>query len=183
MLVYEYLPHEIARLSVVRKAAGLDGEQVDRWVGLAGERQEHARQGPAELLRLSEALIAAWGAVEWERIARVMTEQHMTVYCPEQDSRVARRERERLERLAVEVGKAGAEGVVMQCHRVYRVDARPTAGSGNDAPLTAHLMASSLSEAAHLACTAYGREGGLYHKTGYRISSVRQVLPEPGELL
>jgi hypothetical protein len=45
------------------------------------------------------------------------------------------------------------------------------------------MMASSLGEAAHRAWTVYGRPGGLYQQGAYRITSVEQVLPEPGELL
>lgn len=92
MSVYEYLPAEIARLGVTRKAAGLVLGQVQTHARLSREREERARQGPAEILNLSELMIAMWECAEWERIAHVMTEQQMPVYAAGQDPRVGRRE-------------------------------------------------------------------------------------------
>ncbi|MEV8037515.1 hypothetical protein [Streptomyces sp. NPDC086182] len=43
-------------------------------------------------------------------------------------------------------------------------------------------MAASPDGAAEKAWTVHGREGGLYQRGGYRITSVEQALPEAGEL-
>ncbi|WP_217576148.1 hypothetical protein [Streptomyces sp. GbtcB7] len=185
MSVYEYLPAEIARLGVTRKAAGLVLDQVQTHARLSREREERAREGPAEILNLSELVITMWECVEWERIAHVMTEQQMPVYIPGQDPRVGRREEQRMQRVALDVAAAEQRGgapAEMPRHRVYRIVAQQ-AGSPSEPRLTVHMMASSLGEAAHRAWTVYGRPGGLYQQGSYRITSVEQVLPEPGELL
>ncbi|MFE2944931.1 hypothetical protein ACFXKG_38740 [Streptomyces sp. NPDC059255] len=188
MSVYEYLPAEIARLGVTRKAAGLVLGQVQTRARLSLEREERAREGPAEILNLSELVIAMWERVEWERIAHVMTEQQMPVYVPGQDPRVGRREEQRMQRVALDVAAAeqrhGGAPIEMLRHRIYRIVAQRASSSGEAEPrLIVHMMASSLSEAAHRAWTVYGRPDGLYQRGAYRISSVEQVLPEPGELL
>ncbi|MET7665912.1 hypothetical protein ABZS99_45560 [Streptomyces sp. NPDC005463] len=185
MSVYEYLPAEMVRLGVTRKAAGLVLGQVQTHARLSWEREERARGGPAEILNLSELLIAMWECAEWERLAHVMTEQQMPVYAPGQDLRVSRREEQRMQRVALGVAATeqhGGASVEMLRHRVYRIVAQ-RAGSSGKPGLTVHVMASSLSEAAHRAWTVYGRPGGLYQRGAYRIASVEQVLPEPGELL
>ncbi|MER5466511.1 hypothetical protein ABT010_38965 [Streptomyces sp. NPDC002668] len=185
MSVYEYLPAEIARLGVTRKAAGLVLGQVHTHARLSREREERAREGPTEILNLSELLIAMWECVEWERIAHVMTEQQMPVYVPGQDPRVGRREEQRMQRVALDVAAAEQHGGApagMLRHRVYRIVAQ-RAGSPGEPRLTVHMMASSLGEAAHRVWTVYGRPSGLYQQGAYRITSVEQVLPEPGELL
>jgi hypothetical protein len=43
-------------------------------------------------------------------------------------------------------------------------------------------MAASPDEAAERAWAIHGKDGGLYQRGGHRIASVKQVLPEPGEL-
>ncbi|WP_037856495.1 hypothetical protein [Streptomyces sp. NRRL F-2799] len=186
MSIYEYLPVEIAWLGVTGKAAGLVLGQVQTHARLSREREERARQGPAEILNLSELVIARWECVEWERIAHVMTEQQMSVYVPGQDPRVGRREEQRMQRVALDVAafaeQHGGAPAEMLRHRVYRIGAQ-RAGSPGEPRLTVHMMASSLGEAAHRAWTVYGRPGGLYQQGEYRITSVEQVLPEPGELL
>ncbi|MEV4974994.1 hypothetical protein [Streptomyces scopuliridis] len=185
MSVYEYLPAEIARLCVTRKATGLVLGQVQTYARLSREREERARQGPAEILNLSELMIAMWECAEWERIAHVMTGQQMPVYVPGQDPRVGRREEQRMQRVALDVAAAEQHGgapAEMLRHRIYRIVAQ-RAGFPGEPRLTVHMMASSLSEAAHRAWTVYGRPGGLYRQSAYRITSVEQVLPEPGELL
>lgn len=185
MSVYEYLPAEMARIGVTRRAAGLALGQVQTHAQLSREREERARGGPAEILNLSELQIAMWECAEWERIAHVMTEQQMPVYAPGQDPRVGRREEQRMRRVALDLAAAeqhgGAPGEMLR-HQVYRVVAQRV-GSPGEPRLTVHMMASSLSEAAHRAWTIYGRPGGLYQQGAYRIVSVEQVLPEPGELL
>ncbi|MFE3144892.1 hypothetical protein [Streptomyces scopuliridis] len=185
MSVYEYLPSEIARLGVTRKATGLALGRVQTHVRLSREREECARGGPAEVLSLSELAIAVWECAEWERIAHVMTAQQMPVYAPGQDPRVGRREEQRMQRVAVDIAAAEQHGgapAEMLRHRVYRIVAQQ-AGSPDEPRLTVHVMASSLGEAAHRAWTVYGRPGGLYQQDQYRITSVEQILPEPGELL
>ncbi|MER5852789.1 hypothetical protein ABT126_38885 [Streptomyces sp. NPDC002012] len=114
-----------------------------------------------------------------------MTEQQMPVYAPGQDPRVGRREEQRMQRVAVDIAAAEQHGgapAEMLRHRVYRIVAQQ-AGSPDEPRLTVHVMASSLGEAAYRAWTVYGRPGGLYQQDQYRITSVEQVLPEPGELL
>jgi hypothetical protein len=83
-----------------------------------------------------------------------------------------------------EAERSGVAAVEIRRHRVYRIDARPTAGSsGPDMPaLVVHLMAASPGEAAARAWAIHERDGGLYQRGGYRIASVTQILPEPGEL-
>ncbi|MET7497794.1 hypothetical protein [Streptomyces sp900116325] len=188
MSFYEYLPEEIARLGVTRKATGLALGHVQTHVRLSRERKERAREGPAELLSLSELVIAVWEHLEWKRVAHVMTERQMPVYVPGQDPRVGRREEQRMQRVALDVAAAeqrhGGAPVEMLRHRIYRIVARRAGSPREGEPrLTVHMMASSLSEAAHRAWAVYGRPGGLYQRGAYRIASVEQVLPEPGELL
>jgi hypothetical protein len=43
-------------------------------------------------------------------------------------------------------------------------------------------MAASSDEAARRAWVVHGGDGGLYGRGEYRIGSVQQVLPEPGEI-
>lgn len=181
MSVYEHLPEEIARLGVTRKATGLALGQVQTHVQLSREREERARKGPAELLSLSELAIAVWEHLEWKRVAHVMTEQQMPVYAPGQDRRVGRREEQRMQRVAAAEQHGGAP-VEMLRHRVCRIVAQ-RAGSLGEPRLTVHLMASSLSEAAHRPWAVCGGPDGPYRRGGYRIISVEQVLPELGELL
>ncbi|MEU9158442.1 hypothetical protein AB0D59_49945 [Streptomyces sp. NPDC048417] len=187
MLIYEYLPHELARLGVVAKATGLDRHQVAAQVRLAQERAGRARVCPAEPHHLSELFIAELRRLQWERIAALMEKERMAAYAPCRDARAVRYEQQRLKRLMTDVAAAersGVEGPEISRHRVYRVDARPTAGgSGPDMPAPAmHLMAASADEAAERAWAVHGRDGGLYQRGGYRIASVTQILPEPGEL-
>ncbi|MET8956795.1 hypothetical protein [Streptomyces sp. NPDC004533] len=187
MLIYEYLPHELARLGVVAKAAGLDRHQVAAQVRLAQERAGRARVCPAEPHHLSEVFIAELRRLQWERIAGLMEKERMAAYQPSDDSRAIRYEEQRLQRLMTDVAEAERSGVAapeIWRHRVYRIDARPTAGGSSPAmPAPAvHLMAASPDEAAAKAWAVHGRNGGLYQRGGYRIASVTQILPGPGEL-
>ncbi|WSA74177.1 hypothetical protein OG930_45455 [Streptomyces sp. NBC_01799] len=68
MSFYEYLPEEVAWLGVTRKATGLALGQVQTHVRLSREREDRARERPAELLSLSELAIAVWECAEWERV-------------------------------------------------------------------------------------------------------------------
>lgn len=111
----------------------------------------------------------------------------MAAYTPWRDERAVRYEQQRLQRLMGDVAEAERSGVAaleISRHRAYRIDARPASGcSRPDVPaLTVHLMAASPDEAAQRAWAIHGRDDGLYRCGGYRIASVRQVLPEPGEL-
>ncbi|WRZ95554.1 hypothetical protein OHB54_45070 [Streptomyces sp. NBC_01007] len=82
-----------------------------------------------------------------------------------------------------EAERSGVGTVQIERHRVYRIDARPTADPSTHVPvLTLHLMAASPDGAAEKAWTVHGRDGGLYQRGGYRITSVEQALPEAGEL-
>ncbi|WP_143070970.1 hypothetical protein [Streptomyces malaysiense] len=187
MLIYEYLPHELARLGVVAKAAGLDHRRIAAQVCLARERAGRARTAPPEPHHLSEVFIAELRRLQWERIAGLMEKERMAAYRPSDDSRAVRYEERRLQRLMTDVAEAERSGVaaVEICrHCVYRIDARPAAGSsspGMPAPAV-HLMAASPGEAAARAWALHGRDGGLYQRSGHRIASVTQILPEPGEL-
>ncbi|MGW2964396.1 hypothetical protein ACWDGI_38865 [Streptomyces sp. NPDC001220] len=187
MLIYEYLPHELARLGVVSRATGLDDRRVATQVRLAQERAGRARMLPVEVHHLSELFIAELRQLQWERIAQLMEKERMASYVPSRDSRAIRYEEQRLQRLMTDVDEAersGGAAVEIRRHRVYRIDARPTAGSsGPDMPaLVVHLMAASPGEAAARAWAIHGRDGGLYQRGGYRIASVTQILPEQGEL-
>ncbi|MFI9311093.1 hypothetical protein [Streptomyces triculaminicus] len=183
MPVYEYHPVEIAKLGVGREATGLDLGQVKERVRTAREREERAREETPQAYILGELAIAVWESLEWERIAHVMTEQQIPVYEPGLDRRAARREEQRLQRMAEERAddeRSGCVPVEVLRHRVYRITAKPV-DSPAEPTLVHHLMASCLSEAAHRAWTFYNRPGGLYQQGGYRITSVEQVLTEPGE--
>ncbi|MFK0256641.1 hypothetical protein [Streptomyces sp. NPDC090445] len=185
MPVYEYLPHELARLDVLRKATGLDLNQVMEHVRLAREREARASTGPQEPKSLSELHIASLQHNQWRRIAHVMTELQMPVYEPGEDPRAGRYEEQRLRRLEEDRahdGKPDGQALIeLLRHRVYRITGRPLdEHAPGGAGFVVHLMASSLSEAAHRAWKAYGRPEGT-HRTSH-ITSVEQVLPEPGEL-
>ncbi|MFF0143329.1 hypothetical protein ACFYRN_43925 [Streptomyces sp. NPDC005227] len=186
MLIYEYLPHEIIKLGVVSKAADLDPGVVAAQVRLAQERLGSARLAPLEPHHLSELLIAEWRRHQWERIAGLMNMEGMAVYELARDARGSRYELQRLQRLVKDVAEAersGAGAVEITRHRAYRIDARPAAGSTAHVPvLTLHLMEATPDRAAEKAWTVHGRDGGLYQRGGYRITSVEQALPEPGEL-
>ncbi|MFF8407591.1 hypothetical protein ACF06P_38910 [Streptomyces sp. NPDC015684] len=187
MLIYEYLPHELARLGVIARAAGLDRRQVAAQVRLAQERAGCARVGAAEPYRLSELFIAELRRLQWERIAAFMDREQVAAYAPSGDVRGVRCEEQRLQRLMADVAEAERSGVAVveiARHRVYRIGARPVAGGscpGVPGPVV-HLMAGSAEAAAGRAWAVHGRDGGLYRRTGCRISSVVQVLPESGEL-
>ncbi|NXY98678.1 hypothetical protein HYE82_30730 [Streptomyces sp. BR123] len=187
MPVYEYLPHELARLSVLRKATGLDLNQIMERVRLAQEREARASTGPQEPKSLSELHIAVLQHDQWRRIAHVTAELQMPVYEPAEDPRAIRYEQQRLRRLEEDRAHAGEPDgqapIELLRHRVYRITGRPL---GEQAPggadFVIHLMAGSLSEAASRAWNAYGRPDGPYRGNGHQITSVEQVLPEPGEL-
>ncbi|WP_406840943.1 hypothetical protein ACICHK_40280 [Streptomyces sp. AHU1] len=108
------------------------------------------------------------------------------MYTLARDARARRYEPRRLQRLVNDVAEAersGVGAVQIERHRVYRIDARPVAGSSAHVPaLTLHLMAASPDGAAEKAQAVHGRDGGLYQRGGYRITSVEQALPEAGEL-
>ncbi|WSA74178.1 hypothetical protein OG930_45450 [Streptomyces sp. NBC_01799] len=109
----------------------------------------------------------------------------MPAYVPGQDPYAGSREEQRMQCVALDVVAAEQHGgvpVEMVRHRVCRIVAR-RAGSLGEPRLAIHLMASSLSEAAHWPWAVYGRPDGPYQQGGYWITSVEQVLPEPGELL
>lgn len=82
MSFYEHLPHELARVSVLRKATGLDLNQVMECVRLAQERETLAGTGPEEPKSLSELHIAYLPHNQGRSIAHVMAERHMPVYEP-----------------------------------------------------------------------------------------------------
>ncbi|MFF7975928.1 hypothetical protein [Streptomyces sp. NPDC007905] len=187
MLIYEYLPHELARLGVIARAAGLDRRQVAAQVRQAQERAGRARVGCAEPHHLSELVVSELRCVQWERIAPVMGREQVAVYARSLDSRAVRCEEQRLQRLMADVAEAEWSGVTapeISRHRVCRIGARAVAGRsrpGAAAPVV-HLMAASAGEATERAWAVHGKGGGPYRRTGGRIASVEQVLPEFGEL-
>ncbi|MFG2123983.1 hypothetical protein [Streptomyces sp. NPDC048710] len=136
---------------------------------------------------MSELFIAELRRLQWERIAAFMDREQVTAYVPSGDSRAVRCEEQRLQRLMADVAEAvrcGRAAQEISRHRVYRIGARSAAGRSRPvvpAPVV-HLMAASPGNAAEWAWAVHGGDGGLYQRTGYRIASVEQVLPEPGEL-
>lgn len=187
MWVYEYLPHELVRLGVVAKAAGLDHHRIAAQVCAAQERAGRARTAPSEPHHVSEVFIAELRRLQWERIASLVEKERMAAYLPSRDSRAIRYETQRLQRLTADVAEAERSGVAVpeiRRHRVYRIDAGPTADgpSPDMSAAVVHLMAASSGEAAARAWTIHGGDGGLHGRGGYRIASVQQVLPEPGEV-
>ncbi|MET7289728.1 hypothetical protein [Streptomyces sp. NPDC005573] len=186
MVVYEYLPHELVRLGVAAKAAGLDRSRVGAEVRLALERVGRARVAAPEPHSLSELCIAQWRCRQWERIASVTGDGQMPVYVPSRDSRVVRYEHQRVQRLVRDVAEAersGADVVAIARYRVYRINAQSVSGCSAGLPvLTLHLMSPSPERAVEQAWAVHGRDGGLYQRGGYRIISVEQALPGPGEL-
>ncbi|MGW5367483.1 hypothetical protein ACWER6_29215 [Streptomyces sp. NPDC004009] len=187
MSIYEYLPHELARLGVIVRAGGLDRRQVHAQVRQAQEHVERARVSPAEPHHLSELSIAELRCVQWERIAAVMGRGQVAMYARSLDSRAVRCEEQRLQRLMADVAEAERSGVTapeISRHRVCRIGARAVAGRfrpGVPGPVV-HLMAAPAEEVARRAWAVHGKDGGLYRRTGCRIASIEQVLPEFGEL-
>jgi hypothetical protein len=135
---------------------------------------------------LSEPLIAELRRLQWERIAHLMDEERMVVYSPSLDPRAVRYEEQRLQRLMHDVAQAERSGVAapeISRQRVYRITTWPTGhGSGSDLlPITVH-QAASADEAATQARAGHGRDGDSFQRGRYRIASVVQALPEPGEI-
>ncbi|MEW1640393.1 hypothetical protein AB0469_40905 [Streptomyces sp. NPDC093801] len=183
MPVYEYHPDELARTSVVRQATGLTLREVEARRRAAQDREDRALEAPEEPGRPSELGIASSQALEWERIAHVMTEQRMPVYSPAEDRRVARREEQRVQRKATEASWSEQPGVdlPLEVLRVYRITARATASSAGEEVLVRHLFAASAGAAVEHARRMFSRPGSIYQDGEYRIISVEQVLPESGD--
>ncbi|MEU2835066.1 hypothetical protein ABZ667_41670 [Streptomyces lavendulae] len=184
MPVYEYHPDELARISVVRQAHGLVlGEVKGQWQA-ACDREERALAGPQEPRKPTALDIASCQRLEWARIVQVMTEQQMSVYTPDEDRRVARREEQRVQRMATETARSEQSGgglpVEVLRHRVYRITSR-AAGSSDEEDLVRHVFAASSGAAVEHARRMFGRPGSIYQDSDYRITSVKQVLPESGE--
>ncbi|MFD7838306.1 hypothetical protein [Streptomyces sp. NPDC059761] len=187
MPVYEYHPDELARISVVRQARGLDLDQAKEQWQAACEREERALAGPREPRKPTALDIASCQRIEWARIVEVMAEQQMPVYSPRGDRRVARREEQRVQRMATETAWAKQLGsglpVEVLRHRVYRITAQATAASADEQSLVRHVFAASAGAAVEHAQGMFSRPGSTYQDAGYRITSVEQVLPAPGEFL
>ncbi|MFC9818045.1 hypothetical protein ACFVJM_39025 [Streptomyces virginiae] len=188
MPVYEYHPDELARLSVVRRAAGLSLHEVEEQLLAAQGREERARSLPEEPRNPTELGIASCQRLEWARIVHVMTEQRMAVYTPDEDLRVGRREEQRVQRMAAEAAEAarseqpdGGGPVEVVRHRVYRITARATVPSAGEEPVVRHVFAASGGAAVEHARRMFSRTGSIYQNGEYQITSVEQVLPEPGE--
>ncbi|MFE5773914.1 hypothetical protein ACFQ7O_36785 [Streptomyces sp. NPDC056485] len=186
MPVYEYHPDELARISVVRQAHGLDLDQAKEQWQAACEREQRALAGPREPRKPTALDIASCQRIEWARIVKVMAEQQMPVYSPREDRRVARREEQRLLRVATEAAWANQSGsglpVEVLGHRVYRITAQATAAA-DEQSLVRHIFAASSGAAVEHAQDMFSRPGSTYQDLGYRIASVEQLLPAPGEFL
>ncbi|MFJ9808948.1 hypothetical protein ACIRTB_11990 [Streptomyces sp. NPDC101158] len=185
MLVYEYLPYELARLDVLGQATGLDLNQVMERVRLAAIRETLVSAGPDEPHALSEVWIASFQHSQWRRIACVMAEQRMSVYKPSEDRRAVRYDDERLQRLEKDCADAGqpdGQGPIERLrHRVYRITARPAAALAGEQPLVRHYFAGSEAAAVGHAQRSFSRQSGTNENGEYRIVSVEQILPRPGE--
>ncbi|MEU8941694.1 hypothetical protein AB0C97_27005 [Streptomyces goshikiensis] len=68
-------------------------------------------------------------------------------------------------------------------HLVYRIAARRAASSPEEQPLVRHVFAASGGAAVEHAQAMFSRPGSIYQDGEYRIASVEQVLPKPGEFL
>ncbi|MFF7082354.1 hypothetical protein [Streptomyces lavendulae] len=185
MPVYEYHPDELARIDVVRRAAGLALSEVEAQCRAAQDREDRALAAAQEPRKPTELDIASCQRLEWTRIVRVMTKQRMAAYFPDEDRRVARREEQRAQRMTAEAAWSeqsdGGQPVEVLRHRVYRITARPaTAPTGKEA-LVRHVFAASASAAVEQTRAMLGWPGSIYQDSEYRIISVEQVLPEPGE--
>ncbi|MFJ5116126.1 hypothetical protein ACIQAD_36445 [Streptomyces sp. NPDC088551] len=183
MPVYEYHPDELARLSVIRRANGLSFREVEERFLVARDRAERARSAPEEPRQPTELGIATCQRLEWARIVQVMTDQRMTVYTPDKDRRVSRREEQRVQRMAAEAtwSERSDGGVEVVRHCVYRITAKATVPSAGEEAVVRHVFAASSSGAVEHARSMFGRPGGIYHNNEYVVTSVEQVLPEPGE--
>ncbi|MFJ8166741.1 hypothetical protein ACIRBY_38290 [Streptomyces sp. NPDC096136] len=114
-----------------------------------------------------------------------MTQQQMAVYCPDDDPRVARREERRSQRKAAEAAwsehsDSGLPVEVLR-HRVSRITAQPATAPVGEEALVRHVFAASAGAAVEHAHRMSSRPGSLCQDDEYRILSVEQVLPEPGE--
>ncbi|MFJ3206126.1 hypothetical protein [Streptomyces sp. NPDC086989] len=185
MPVYEYHPDELAQISVVRRATGLTLNEVEERRRAAQDREDRARAAPPEPRKPTELDIASCQRLEWTRIGRLMTEQRMAAYSPDEDRRVARREEQRAQRMAAETAWSeqsdGGQPVEVLQHRVYRITARPATAPTGEEALVRHVFAASAGAAVEHARRMFGRPGSIYQDSEYRIISVEQVLPEPGE--
>ncbi|MGW7318424.1 hypothetical protein [Streptomyces sp. NPDC054865] len=185
MPVYEYHPDELMRLSVVGRAAGLTLSEVEEGLRAAQDCEERALAAPHEPRKPTELDMAVCQRLEWDRIVRVMAKQRMAVYSPDEDRRVARREELRVRRKATEAGwsqqsDAGLPVEVLR-HRVYRITARATIPPDRQEVVVRHIFAASGGAAVRHARNMFNRPGSRYQDGEYRIISVDQVLPDPGE--
>ncbi|MFE9703353.1 hypothetical protein [Streptomyces sp. NPDC005930] len=176
---------KLARISVVRRATELTLSEVEEQRRAAQDREDRALAAPQEPRKPSELDIASCQRVEWARIERVMREQQMAVYSPDEDPRVARREERRAQRMAAEAGwsEQSDSGLPVEVlrYRVYRVTARQAAVAAGEGALVRHIFAASAGAAVEHAQRMFGRPHSTCQDGEYRIDSVEQVLPEPGE--
>ncbi|RST04399.1 hypothetical protein EF910_17900 [Streptomyces sp. WAC07149] len=182
MPVYEYHPRELAQVSVLRKAVGLNLNQVKENLQAALKSQELALAAPQEVGRLTALDIASWQYIEWARIASAMTKQQIAVYSSDDDPRVARREEQRAQRIATEAAQDEEKGTILPIevrrHRIYRITARPAA---EKPPVIRHFFAGSAGAAIEHAEAMFRRPGSMYQSDEYRVTSIDQILPESGD--
>ncbi|MDW4903220.1 hypothetical protein RB625_32935 [Streptomyces californicus] len=185
MPVYEYHPDELARVSVVRRASGLTFSEVEEQRRAAQDREDRALAAPQEPRKPTELDIAVCQRVEWARIEQFMREQRVAVYSPNEDPRVARREERRAQRMATEAGCSEQADACLPVevlrYRVYRVTARQATAPAGEEALVRHIFAASAGAAVEHAQRMFDRHSSTCQDGEYRINSVEQVLPEPGE--
>ncbi|MGW1771469.1 hypothetical protein [Streptomyces sp. NPDC002104] len=91
-----------------------------------------------------------------------------------------------MQRMAAEAARyeqCGSGPVQVVRHRVYRITALPSAPASPEEALIRHVFAASGGAATEHAQRMFSRPDGVYQDSDYRIISVEQVLPEPGEFL
>ncbi|WP_145953762.1 hypothetical protein [Streptomyces venezuelae] len=108
-----------------------------------------------------------------------------SLYDPSEDRRAVRYEEERLQRLEKDCADAGQtdgqDPVERLRHRVYRIAARPAAALAGEQPMVRRYFAGSKAAAVKHAQRSFSRESGTNQNGRYRIVSVEQILPQPGE--
>ncbi|MER5501879.1 hypothetical protein ABT096_32395 [Streptomyces sp. NPDC002561] len=149
------------------------------------DREDRALAAPKRPRKPTELDIASSQKLEWDRIAGIMTEQQMALYSPDEDPRVARPEDQCAQRKATEAAWGERSGdrlpVEVLRHRVYRATARATAPTAGEEVLVRHVFAASGGAAIEHDRSMFARPGSTYQDVEYRIISIAQVLPEPGE--
>lgn len=170
---------------MVRRATRLALSEGEAQRRAAQDREDRALAAPQEPRKPTELDIASCQRLERARVERLMTEPRIASYSPDEDRRVGRREEQRAQRMAAEAARSEQRGcglpVEVLRHRIYRITARPATAPTGEEALVRHAFAASASAAVEQTRAMLGRPGSIYQDSEYRIISVEQVLPEPGE--